>query len=386
MARNRVIYQSELLFVSDDASSTGVQNHEELTRVQSANYGFSISRQDVNEYGQLARIDSIVLDPPTVNLDFSYYLTDGYNERCLGFYVQTGAAAEGGFASGHLISSSGRNLFISVHGEGVDGAFETTNAPDAVIGIGNAYLSDYTLDLAVGSLPSVTVTMEGANINADDAVTYDAGITGWTDIDSPAINTSNGTPSANPVALPVNILKFTDEPALPNGDPSYAALRPGDVTLSITNAQPSLIADLDPATNAIHVQNASISVPLSRSNLTKLGTKFDYAKVVDFPVQVTLSVSAVLNEITARNLTSVIDETGVNVSLSIANPTATAGNALVFTLKNVDVDSESFSSSIGADKTVDMTFTTQIGSAADTSNGLFVSGASARQIFTEPLT
>ena len=81
MSRNRVIYQSEGLYVSKDASVTGAADHEQLSRVQSANYSFTINRQDVNQFGDLARIDSLVLDAPTVSLDFSYYLTDGFNER-----------------------------------------------------------------------------------------------------------------------------------------------------------------------------------------------------------------------------------------------------------------------------------------------------------------
>ena len=88
MARNRVIYQSEALYVSKDASSTGKADHKQLERVQSANFNYTINRQDVNQFGQLARIDSLILDPPTVGTDFSYYLTDGFNERCLGFYVK----------------------------------------------------------------------------------------------------------------------------------------------------------------------------------------------------------------------------------------------------------------------------------------------------------
>ena len=70
MSRNRVIYQSEGLFVSDDASAVLATKHEQLNRIQSANYSFTINRQDVNQFGDLARIDSLVLDPPTVSLDF----------------------------------------------------------------------------------------------------------------------------------------------------------------------------------------------------------------------------------------------------------------------------------------------------------------------------
>ena len=135
MARNRVIYQSEGLFVSSGASSFEANEHAQLRRVQSANYSYTINRQDVNQYGQLARIDSLVLDPPTVSVDFSYYLTDGFNERALGFYVQTGlgltgagpdgavgfpGVGAGNFASGHLGEGSGLNVFIVTSPENDD--------------------------------------------------------------------------------------------------------------------------------------------------------------------------------------------------------------------------------------------------------------------------
>ena len=171
MARNRVIYQSEALYVSKDASSTGKADHKQLERVQSANFNYTINRQDVNQFGQLARIDSLILDPPTVGTDFSYYLTDGFNERCLGVYVKTGGGIRndnGGFASGHLLGGSGFNAFIVTGPDGKDlnrqGALTTT---DHVVGIGNCYLSDYSVDLSVGSLPTVSVTLEGANVRSD---------------------------------------------------------------------------------------------------------------------------------------------------------------------------------------------------------------------------
>jgi hypothetical protein len=105
MARNRVIYQSEALYVSSGLNSTASGAHAQLERVQSANYNFSISRQDINQYGQLSRIDSIVLEPPTVGLDFTYYLTDGFNERALNFYVQR--------QTGYVVALTGSNGVVS---------------------------------------------------------------------------------------------------------------------------------------------------------------------------------------------------------------------------------------------------------------------------------
>ncbi len=85
MARKRVIYQSEALYAGPtpptgyhySSGNSGVNLVQQVHRVQSANYSFNVSRQDVNQYGQLAAIDRIILQAPTVNLDFNYYLTNG---------------------------------------------------------------------------------------------------------------------------------------------------------------------------------------------------------------------------------------------------------------------------------------------------------------------
>ena len=59
-ARNRVIYQSQAVYVSQDVNATGVAtgttDNKDLNRIQSCNYSFNISRQDVNQFGELAAI------------------------------------------------------------------------------------------------------------------------------------------------------------------------------------------------------------------------------------------------------------------------------------------------------------------------------------------
>ena len=69
MARNRIIYQSEALFVSATGiTASGSVN--QIHRVQSANYSFDLSRQDINQFGQLAALDRIILEQPiTLSLD-----------------------------------------------------------------------------------------------------------------------------------------------------------------------------------------------------------------------------------------------------------------------------------------------------------------------------
>ena len=117
---------------------------EPLHRVQSANFNFTINRQDINEFGKLARIDSIVMESPTVGLDFNYYITDGGNERKMGFNLPTNGSGQGvggkqdgrganqvawsgdgcisGYSalSGLIEDTQGNNYFIVTSKEGTD--------------------------------------------------------------------------------------------------------------------------------------------------------------------------------------------------------------------------------------------------------------------------
>tara|TARA_R100000700_G_C3179119_1_gene155344 strand:+ start:4505 stop:5659 length:1155 start_codon:yes stop_codon:yes gene_type:complete len=380
--RNRVIYQSEGLYVSKDASLTALADNEQLGRVQSANYSYTINRQDVNQYGELARLDSIVLDPPTVNVDFSYLITDGFNERALGFFVQNsgtsqrgataGANTLGNFASGHMVATSGANIYIVTSEDGTDLNGSTLGTDDTVIGIGNCYISDYSIDLSVGSLPTASVTMEGANMRSD---------TSGANFRTPAINQENGDADPSNSAPKMVVLPAPSQsPGGTSSDPDRTpiALRPGDITLHFANVDGETIAELS-GDGPAHVQSVSISLPLSRTPLQRLGSKFPFSRSVDFPVNVSLSASAIMNQTQASSLASVLDSGNQTVGVSIKDPDGY--NAVRYELKEAKLDSESFSSSIGANKTVDLTFSAQVGGPSDNTAGLFMSGSNAQTIF-----
>ena len=368
--RNRVIYQSEGLYVSKNAANTTAANHEQLERVQSANYSYTINRQDVNQYGELARLDSLVLDPPTVNVDFSYLLTDSYNERVLGFFVQQSgtadslvgipaqaANAEGNFASGHMVATSGVNVFIVTSPDGIDL---------------NKDPSDYSVDLSVGALPTASVTMEGANMNSN---------TSGTNFASPAINQENG--NALPAAHGM-IVALPNPSQTPGGAPANSsnavvnALRPGDITIDFSSVSGETMAQLNGA-GANHVQSVSLSLPLSRTPIQKLGSKFPFARSVDFPVNVSLSASAILNDTEHNNLANVLESGAQTISINMKD--SNGNTAIRYHLKEAKLDSESFSSSIGANKSVDLTFSAQVGGPEDQTAGLFMSGFNGNKIF-----
>lgn len=375
MARNRVIYQSEGLYVSKEATSTSSGEHVQLKRVQSANYNFNIARQDVNQYGELARIDSIVLESPTVSLDFSYYLTDGENEKALGFYVSsptgitgaglTGYGATSQFPSGQLNDGSGVNFYILTTNEGDDLNSESTVdslTGKSVIGIGNAYLTNYSVDLAVGSIPTVSVSMEGSNMNAFNLSKL-TGV-GYTGIGGPivGINQASGTSLGTTGLFPLPQSKTA------GATNSITALRPGDVTISFGGFDTSgVVADL----TDLHVQSISMALPLGRSPIDRLGSRFAFVRTVDFPVTATLSVNGVQSEAgTQKSLLELVEANPKqDITITVKKP-GSSENAVKYTFKQAQLDSASVSSSIGANKTSDFTFSTQIGGANDVLNGI----------------
>ena len=389
-SRNRVIYQSEGLFVSSNAASTGKAAHEQLNRVQSANYSFTINRQDINQFGDLARIDSIVLDPPTVSLDFSYYLSDGFNERALGFFVQNshtgagygrdiiaGSETEGNFASGHLTANSGSNFFIATSPEGIDlnqiNAGEQIDGSDTIIGIGNCYLSDYSVDLSVGSLPTVSVTVEGANMNS----VVPAADGGSFEFQGPAIDQEAGTKLTPVVELP-NPTQDGGITGIDSG-PAITALRPGDVSVNLNNIDGESLITLSGDGNA-HVQSCSISLPLSRTPIDRLGSRFPFAREVDFPVNASMNISAIVNNAHAQNLADIL-QSGVQSATVTVND-KNDKPAIQYIMKGLKIDSQSFSSSIGANKSVDIVLSTQAGGPQDVLNGVFMSGQGFNPVFT----
>ena len=108
-SRRRIIYQSEALY----AGSTNIQ------RVQSINYGFTVPRTDVNQYGQLGQIERIITEVPTVNMDFTYHMAGRTNEIAL---LGTGAQ---GFGVLKEVNASGSSKYeqtfaIGLSDEGTD--------------------------------------------------------------------------------------------------------------------------------------------------------------------------------------------------------------------------------------------------------------------------
>jgi hypothetical protein len=343
---------------------------EQLKRVQNANYSFTINRQDVNQFGELGRIDSVVLEAPTVSLDFSYYLTDGENERLLGF-ITDGIYQH---LSGHMTRGQnefGNNYFIMTVPEGRDAIKGDTLTPEnqkSVISLGNGYVTDYSMEASVGSFPTASVTVEGLNIKSDIG-------TDWNEI--PAIDSKDGTQLCSNCFY------------LPDADTGEgtSVLKPGDITIDLAGA--SLISKQISGRSlgygpedkgSAHIQSFTLSTPMGRTSLQRLGNTYSYAKEIDFPITASLSVNALVSDLREGNLVNLICGGTYDMQIRMQNPACVvcdpnvAPDGLVIDFKKAVLDSESFSSAIGDNKSVDLSFSTQIGGPEEGGVGVFIKG------------
>jgi hypothetical protein len=383
MARNRIIYQSEALyagpspatgyhygtFTPGQGGSSNVPNAntnlvKQLQRIQTANYSFAVDRTDVNQFGQLAAIDRVILTNPTVNLDFSYILANLANENNLGFTIsQAGDTTEVSAISGILNGTQDeRNYFIRTVPEGNDavGYSDSTSGNNGVIGIGNGFVSSYATEGSVGNFPTTTIKVEGLNMNFQKALSGNY---------VPAVNPTDGSALSNYYQLPLTVQNMGTSVAS-----GISALRPGDITLTVPQTTGGG-ADV----TTMNIQSYSLTFDLARTPIQRLGSRFAFTRPINFPLSVNLSVDAQVTDIVAGNIADLVcdDSTTYTPIITIKEPACdktTARTVAQYKLKGAKLNSQEFSSDIGKNKTVTLTFSAQVGGPQDTLRGLYISG------------
>jgi hypothetical protein len=360
MSRNRIIYNVLALYAGKNNAVSGSHSNpgdiKQLTRVQTFDEDFARTLTNVDQYGNLAAIDRIEIEAPTVKSSFSYYLTDGSNENYIGLNVATGNQPLVSCVSGYLTKETDqKNYFLLISDEGND-ASNYANSRTGVIGVGNAFLTSYDVEAAVGQIPTASLQLEALNVRVYSEVD------GTNDI--PAINPALGTAIAGvPFVLPV--AKSNDSAG------QVSALQPGDLTLDIAG----LIGVNQPD---LKIQSFNMSVPLARQPISRLGNKFAFTREIQFPVTTTFSIEAELGDLQDGNLADVLCETGkhnINIGFRKPNCSGNGALALVYQFRGAKLLTQKITTSIGDNAKFSAEFEAQIGGPQDLLNGVFISGS-----------
>ena len=471
-------------------------NITNLDRIQSINYNFNITRKDVNQFGALAAIDRVIIDQPTVSLDFSYFQNSFANEKELGFNVQAlkrsatvnltivasgdnefgitaasivdggqgylnpfiltlpqsapnvapvlsfGVATGGlfaGQATGVSITNRGsgeiwinnsqiastisianvpvnvgiggtsngnafsptlvnnypegttsvinvtclsgiltkvtddKNMFVRTVAQGNDVTVATTGTLDqAIIAFGNVVMNNYATNGAVGDFPTVTVGNEARNISFH---------TGANDFKSSAAGQRYQLPSLDSNGSRVNgtfsLPDFNDTSDLTN---NVSVFKPGSIVLDLSQYALSGFG-IDTSSASLNAQSYSLSIAMQRDSLKKLGNTFEFSKEITFPINYSLSVDVLVSDLVVGNLLTMVTGKDVSFDVSISHIKPGTENSSLgritgarYTAKSTLLESMSFSSSIGANKTATLTFGGQMSSPQDTTKGILMHG------------
>ena len=382
--RTRVISQSKAVYVTptdwelfltgdDETTDRDMVYGHQLHRVDTFSFDIdlSASRQDVREFGQLARTSTTRLSEIDPTLSFGYYLGNGENELALGFNNSSGAATQmAADMLAEVASQKERNVFVVTAKEGVD-AFSTEAIWDGngqsgyhdTVGFGNCFVSSYSVNLSVGEIPRVDVEMQASNVVF------------WTGQQSGLFNPSIDLEAQRTHSGLVEL------PPPDTGALGHHVLRPNDVSITFVDDQISTGTAAGGRVGGVNfaempIQSCSIDLPLSREVIDKLGAERAYAKPLDFPIDVTMSINSLVNEFTTGAIEYAINGSAGDKKTNIVVEVKDGVNIRnKFVLSGAVLDSQSFSQGLDDNETVDLTFSAQIGGKGTTDQGLFFTAA-----------
>lgn len=423
MSRIRNIYQVEGVYlgVSPETgynwvTSNGVFGNSGdfnlvtfVPRIQSVSYSIEDKKTEIKELGKKSLLWKANVENPSVSLNFEYLQYGVYPEKAMGFYtnfteiygIHSGEAhfpdnynvnIIEGFTSRDLTregneigypyhSRDCRNIYIPIAPEGNDLNLNYYNVvhPQAyslgVFAFGGAYLNSYKASASVGNFPKANVSYSCNNI-----AYYNSG----KETPIPSIQAKNRHKvSGVSFTIPTSFL----------GDNLLSVLRPGDITLDI-NSTPKLstvfavagtgiagsdysaIFDLGVNITDYKIQSYDLELNLNREPLKNLGYKLSIDNQVNFPVFVNLNISAIVGDgITGSLDRYTTKNDDYNLTIKLKNP-INRGNktAIQYDLRRAKLNNISYNSSIGTNKSVNLSFVGEIDPDYFSTKGFFMSG------------
>ena len=322
-----------------------------LQRVQTVTDGLTVDRQLVNQLGQLSYLDQVILNQPQVPVSINWISADASNEAKIGLYVSGDQSAITNIINN---TRAERNICIAVAPEGVDAINYTGQMQ--VFQLNNSYFGSYSAEGSVGGFATATATFQGLNYSTS---------TGSINQNLNAVDPTNGNI--------VTGIKFTLPPATTGVVGSVSALRYGDIIVdSISGAQGLLASDL-------HIQSYSISFDTNLQDLLQMGSRFAYAKVPQFPINLNCSITANYGDLTTGSLSNLLcNDPLLNIRISLYQPGCGASGPLAirYDLRGVKLQGQDFGGQdVGSNAgTVTLNYQGAVGSSSSTDVNFFISG------------
>jgi hypothetical protein len=358
-SRNRVIYAGNTVLISDYPSwnsQTGNYSLKLLNRIQSSSISIETPITRPKQIGSSDFAFDKYINYPLVTVGLNYYLTDNSNELLLGL----NATGNECILKNLTPSERDRNLFFVFSNENEDVNNLTNYSGKDVIGVGNAFLTNYSISADVGSVPTAEVSFDCLNVVYQTYTGYVTGsgpsgpmITAGTQI--PSIKLTNGNKATGSYLL--NTDNFNTSLYLTNQNLKPSALRPSDIVLQIQ--QPTLGGIRYTGSVEAYISSLQIDIPIQRKDLVGFGSNYPYDKRLIFPVVGTASFQGIFDKQVTGNLNALFDDEN-NYNLTFYFKDCEQNNQLRIDVLNAKVQSQSFDLSIGENMTFSSTFSFKV--------------------------
>ena len=349
-----------------------------LTKVQSVSYGFDINREEIKQIGHedlLTRRINVIsqdpapgsnidvnLEPVPVNFNFEYLPTCGLNEYLLNLnVVPSGHAAENSLISRHF---GDKNFFLVLRsdvGKQADYLIEDQDYHGHyVLGIGNAFLTNYSLTAELNAPVKSSVGYQASNITLENysganyipAIhLYDGKYKQEKQYCFQAEN--NGNEYDHPALLTTNIRLKVEE------------LNIGGATVSRDNA------------NAV---GFNVNIDIDRKNLYGFGSMYPYDRKINLPGRGNATFNIIKREVEEGNLNEILKtDKPYKITVDFLNhcppqenfcKDAPQQNLMTYVIDNAVLKGKSTSLAVNGYATVDLSFDFTL----TRTNGFLISG------------
>jgi hypothetical protein len=127
----------------------------------------------------------------------------------------------------------------------------------------------------------------------------------------------------------------------------------------------------------LKIQSFNLQAQLNRQPIQKLGSRFPFARVIQFPINATLQVDAQVGDLEAGDLADVVcNDQAYNLTINLKLPSCDGSGAIAaqYTLFGAKLDSQNSSASIGPNNAIQLNWLAPIGGPNDLVHNLFISG------------
>lgn len=330
---NRIIYASTDVLISDSPAAqahTDTYSLKRIDRVQQTSLTITNNLANKKHIGYDDYLYDVNLMPPNVSCDISYISQNNSNELIFGLN-----ASGVGIYSGLDATGTDKNVFFlfdtGLAIQDITG-LSTFDGNIQVLGLGNAYITNYSCSAGIGQLPTASVSLVGSNVVFQN---YDG-----TNI-IPSLESGNITEYTYTIASD-NFVKsnYITNVADDLNFPNY-----GDIQLELEN--PTLHEGGIKFITTGKIQNYQIDIPFERRDLVGFGSDYPYERKLMRPSEGTVSMSVIFDDFNTGNQTGIIFQ-DVDYDFTIKlKDCSDNSDKLVYRISGAQVTSQSISTQIG---------------------------------------